>query len=380
MKIRRIEYYFRADGNDRIGAGHLTRCLTIADALSKVLGTEGGVCFLTADEQSAGLAERYKTVVLGTDYRNMEEELPILEKLFAGRQREELPDGAVAESVDEAGFVAADSMADGFVKRLFLVDSYFVTEAYLEALGAYGGVWLLDDLEQCAYPVSAVLNYNAFASPERYQRLYQGRQTACYVGSTYVPIRPQFLRRDYQVRPEVKKVLVTTGGADPYNLAVCVTKAIWRENCDYYLVAGRFNRHLEELRAWETVCPQVHVCVDVKEMASLMRECDLAITAGGTTVYELAAVGVPFVCFSYAENQEALTRYMGEKDIACYAGAYHKNSRETIAKLAECAGRLWEDYELRKSYKEKEQNLIDGRGAERIARLLTESMEDGEEE
>ena len=97
-------------------------------------------------------------------------------------------------------------------------------------------------------------------------------------------------------------------------------------------------------------------------------------------MYELAAVGVPFVCFSYAENQEALTRYMGEKDIACYAGAYHKNSRETIAKLAECAGRLWEDYELRKSYKEKEQNLIDGRGAERIARLLTESMEDGEEE
>lgn len=36
---------------------------------------------------------------------------------------------------------------------------------------------------------------------------------------------------------------------------------------------------------------------DVKDMAGLMRTCQLAVTAGGTTIYELSVLGVPFVCF-----------------------------------------------------------------------------------
>lgn len=58
-----------------------------------------------------------------------------------------------------------------------------------------------------------------------------------------------------------------------------------------------------------------------------MAQCQLAVTAGGTTIYELAVLGVPFVCFSYAENQEALTEWLGTQQIAGYAGAWHPGCR-----------------------------------------------------
>ena len=47
-------FYIRADGNEKIGMGHIMRCLTVADALRKQ-GEE--VLFLTADEKPVKFIE-----------------------------------------------------------------------------------------------------------------------------------------------------------------------------------------------------------------------------------------------------------------------------------------------------------------------------------
>lgn len=72
---------------------------------------------------------------------------------------------------------------------------------------------------------------------------------------------------------------------------------------------------------------------DVKDMAGLMTACQLAVTAGGTTIYELSVLGVPFVCFSYAENQEGLTEWLGKQEIAGYAGngITHRKRQEKLS-------------------------------------------------
>jgi len=45
-------------------------------------------------------------------------------------------------------------------------------------------------------------------------------------------------------------------------------------------------------------------------MAEVMRGCDIARTAGGSTVYELAALGIPSVIIVQAGNQERIAEYL----------------------------------------------------------------------
>ena len=49
-------FIVRADGNAKIGAGHMMRCLTIADALSAQRNESKEILFVCGDEQSAELA------------------------------------------------------------------------------------------------------------------------------------------------------------------------------------------------------------------------------------------------------------------------------------------------------------------------------------
>ncbi len=334
-------YFVRADGNAKIGAGHLMRCLTIAEELAKLQGGTKEICFLCADEASAALAEEngFRAQVLHTDYQSMESELPVLSEKLKG-------------------------------SHVILVDSYHVTDLYLKQLRAYGKVFLLDDMQQHAFPVDAVINYNAFAKEEIYQKLYQGTGAELFIGSPYVPVRPQFLQGDYTVAGEVREILITTGGGDVDNIAGAILHTIYEKGLHYHLVVGKYNPHLEELTRMSKERGGITLHRDVKDMAGLMSRCDLAITAGGTTIYELAAIGVPFVCFSYAENQEALTEFVGAQEIAGFAGAYHKDRQATLCRISQLVRELCHSQEMRTAFYAKERQLIDGRGASRLAQVL----------
>jgi len=341
-------YLIRADGNAKIGAGHLMRCLTIADALAELLSSKEEIFFVCADEPSGDMVRKFGFLVkvLNTDYRDMESELPKWQEMFGQAEMQ------------------------GKAESVILVDSYFVTDAYLRQLGEYGRVFFLDDLQQHAYPVDGVINYNAFAEESVYGELYKGTRTECIVGSAYVPIRQQFLKPCYQVGETVENVLITTGGGDVDNIAGKMLQTIYRKGICFHLVTGRYNPHMEELKKMEQEMPGVRIHHDVSDMASLMAECDIAVTAGGTTIYELATVGVPFLCFSYAENQEALTKYIGTHGIAGFLGAYHLEKGEVLKRLKSLFEDLYKNVELRKIYSRKERELIDGKGAKRLAGKL----------
>lgn len=62
-------------------------------------------------------------------------------------------------------------------------------------------------------------------------------------------------------------------------------------------MVGRFNPNREKLEQYASEQNNVVLHCDVKDMAGLMTACQLAVTAGGTTIYELSVLGVPFVCF-----------------------------------------------------------------------------------
>lgn len=350
-KQGRKNIVIRADGNAEIGAGHLMRCLTIAE-----YGREyANVVFWCADEASAALvrARGYDALTLGTDYRDMLSELPGLERLKPGGGQG--PERKYADAI--------------------LVDSYFVTAEYLQALGNYGRVYLLEDMPGHVWPVDGLINYNAFADRDYYEEIYKkkniGQSPQLHIGAAYVPIRPQFVGCDYQVRGQVKELLVTTGGGDRGNIAGKILQSLEGTACRVHVVSGPYNPHGAWLARYAQEHPQVTVHQGVSEMAELMLRCDLAVTAGGTTVYELCALGVPFICFSYAENQEALAEYVGNQGIGLTAGKYHLDGAGTLKNIARLARQAASDLGLRKQMSQRARKLIDGQGARRLAGVLT---------
>ena len=99
-----------------------------------------------------------------------------------------------------------------------------------------------------------------------------------------------------------------------------------------------------------------------------MRRCQLAVSAGGTTLFELCACGIPTVCFSFADNQKPGTIGMGSRDIMQYAG----DARDTdvTGHILEGLLRLLQSPTLRQEYASRMKRLVDGRGAGRIADIL----------
>ncbi|MBQ7920128.1 MAG: UDP-2,4-diacetamido-2,4,6-trideoxy-beta-L-altropyranose hydrolase [Lachnospiraceae bacterium] len=334
----------RADGNAKIGAGHLMRCLTVAENID-----ENRVLFICADEESAKLAmdHGFQGFVLNTDYRDMMSELPLWQQM-----KEQNVGGL------------------GTGEVTILVDSYYVNNEYLLALKCMGKVVILDDMAQDVKAADSIINYNAFAYPEMYEGLSGAVDTIIYTGSTYIPIRPDFVARDYTVAEKVRKVLITTGGGDRDNIAGQILDTIYESGIFYQVVTGRFNPHYKTLQKYAESHPGVEILHDVKDMAGLMLGCDLAITAGGTTVYELCSIGVPFICFSYAENQEKLVEYVGREKIALSAGKYHWDAAKCLSEIRNGFERLRGDFLLRKECSEKEKRIVDGQGAKRIARIL----------
>ena len=101
-----------------------------------------------------------------------------------------------------------------------------------------------------------------------------------------------------------------------------------------------------------------------------MTKCDAAITAGGSTVYELMTLGVPFICFSCAYNQERNTEYIGREGIAYNAGMYHRDPNAVLKRIEEYLEELIHNRTIRGVMSANEKKRIDGKGASRIAEYI----------
>ena len=89
-------------------------------------------------------------------------------------------------------------------------------------------------------------------------------------------------------------------------------------------------------------------------------------------MYELSAVGVPMICFSFVDNQERIVEGFRRRGLVCYGGDYLAQGEKMLAEVVENIARLAESRELRNHYSVRQRQLVDGKGALRIAGKLRE--------
>ena len=94
------------------------------------------------------------------------------------------------------------------------------------------------------------------------------------------------------------------------------------------------------------------------------------MTAGGTTVYELCAGGIPSVMLTIADNQRMAAEEFDKKGLIPYAGDVRCDMAGTMARVMGEILRYLEDPKQRAAASDRLRTVVDGGGADRIAERL----------
>lgn len=376
----------RADANSKIGMGHVMRCLSVADALLK-RGEE--VLFVTADDTPVPLLTKkgIPYCVLHTDYADMEAELPeLLAVLRELTLRAVSPEMVLPQMPSQRGESSEEALPQR--NTAILVDSYYMTEKYLAALKKRITTIYMDDIYAFSYPVDMLINYNIYGEEMGYEKDAAFADTKLLLGTEYVPLREEFSAgAGYVQSRKVLSlgaanvtpaancgILITTGGSDSFNLAGQLLMEAMKYDAlkekEYHVVSGSLNPHIGELQALAEKHENIHIHCNVTNMAELMAENEVALSAGGSTLYEFCAMGVPVIAFSFAENQERLVQTFVKRGIAQYGGNYRTDGNKMIQNTIAGLETLLEDENLRAEYRKKARTLVDGKGADRIAEAI----------
>ncbi|MCK6626368.1 MAG: UDP-2,4-diacetamido-2,4,6-trideoxy-beta-L-altropyranose hydrolase [Anaerolineae bacterium] len=335
----------RADGNSTIGAGHLMRCLALGQAWQEA----GGTVNFAVTKAPPALEKRLCQETMGVN------------------QLTELP-GSPQDAMQTI------SLAQKLNAKWVVVDGYHFDAAYQQALKqADLRLLVVDDYGHAShYSADLVLNQNMYA----HESLYTSREpfTQLLLGSKYVLLRREFWswrgwRRE--IAPLARKVLVTLGGADPDNVTLKVIQALRQtklEGLQAVVVVGSSNPHWETLRAAVGhSSPSFRLERDVTDMPALMAWADLAISAGGSTCWELAFMGLPSLVLILADNQRRVAEGLDAAGVAFNLG--HPTNLSPAA-LANALHALAHQAEQRTVSARRGQELIDGCGAARVAQQM----------
>lgn len=339
--------YIRADANEIIGTGHVMRCLAIAE---KIWSSGEDVCFITADKRSGQIIESkgFEIICLDSVWNDLDSETDMFIEIIKSRKIE-----------------------------MLLIDTYYVTFDYLSELKKHTKIAYIDDLHKFAYPVDLLINYNIYADKIDYFDIYGEKNIPkLALGCEYAPLRNEFCGIAKHINRTVKSILVTTGGTDNYNVTGNLIESFkskkWFGIIDFYFVLGRFNKNIDMLKNNYGKYENIHFLINIPDIDKYMKMCDIAVTAGGTTTYELCACGIPSVMYTLADNQLEIAKTVSEKEIIPWVGDVRDNINECIDRINFHIEAYYNKYSKRCDVSGKMQSICNGCGCERIVKILNE--------
>ena len=168
----------------------------------------------------------------------------------------------------------------------------------------------------------------------------------------------------------VKKILISLGGSDYKNYTLSILQAMESidENLKFLVVIGPLNQFYDVFKDYvKETDLNVDLIKSPKNMRDIYIESDMAISAAGSSCYELAYFGIPNIIIAIAQNQYNIARELDNKNISFFIGEKEKFKEE---KLLEKVEELINNIKVREKMKENSQRLVDGKGKIRIVDYL----------
>lgn len=339
----------RADATARMGTGHVMRAMALAQAWQ----AHGGRARLLSCCESPALCRRVEAGGVACDPLSCRHPDPDDWRVTASALR-------TLDRPGEAAWLA--------------FDGYHLDGDYQRTVRTTGRrLMVIDDLNHLPrYHADVLLNQNVNATDHVYRC---DPDTRLLLGTRYALLRPEFtaLGADEPAVPTTaRRVLVTLGGADADNVTATVLAALAlldRSDLLIRVVAGPANPHLPALRAAaQAGRGTIEVWTAVEDMPALMRWADLAVTAGGTTCWELLCLGVPSLVAVVADNQERIVERLHETGAVIGLGW---PARCPVERLAAMLDEAIGSAAIRRRLRSAGRALVDGQGARRVVEILS---------
>jgi UDP-2,4-diacetamido-2,4,6-trideoxy-beta-L-altropyranose hydrolase len=328
---------FRCDASPAIGAGHVMRCLGLAEAL---VDAGWRVVFAVSQETPATVPALFRagceTIVL------------------AANQDDAVALGDALGSVD-----------------LLVIDHYGLDKDFEHNCRVWTRqIMVYDDATARNHDCDLLLDA-AVTDPAVY-RCHVPSQARLLLGPAYATLRRSFLakrsealsRRD---RRQVGHILVSLGATDPKNITCGVLDALLPlpDGVTVSVILSSAAMHLDQVR--QRVTGPVRLLTDVADMAALMAEADIAIGAAGASAYERTVLGLPAVVVMAADNQRGICDLLTNAEAAIALSCV---GSDFGPRLGELVATLIEDAETRLRMARAAAALTDGAGATRVMRML----------
>ena len=242
-----------------------------------------------------------------------------------------------------------------------------------------GNIMVIDDLADRQYECDVLLDQNSAGDESDQYRSLVPSGCRCLLGPRYALLRAEFAeaRRVPRTSGRVRRIFVFMGGVDRSDVTAMVIEALAalpKRDFEAQVVVGGSNTHRHELAKTCSSLSNIIYCEQVNDMAARMASADLAVGAGGTTTWERCAVGLPSLVISVAENQVSIAREVEQLGIGKYLGSAED---VTVAQIMDEIERLQENPEMLLSMRQKAQDLVDGKGVERVGQVLLEWSRSG---
>ena len=219
---------------------------------------------------------------------------------------------------DKSDFeVLLESLQDKLFSFL-VIDKYNLCSSFIEECKKWTTVVLIEDERRPELLPDIIVNHNIYASEDEYIDASLKKSVEVIAGERYTLLRKQFQTTTKKKVKEMKSLLISIGGTDVKDLTyplfkmICKLKktGILNKELKIFLLVKNIGENEQVFLNHDS---SLELLSDVSDMAELMDSMDFAITACGSTVYELINRKLPFIGIVIAENQVSIGHMVEDK-------------------------------------------------------------------
>jgi UDP-2,4-diacetamido-2,4,6-trideoxy-beta-L-altropyranose hydrolase len=282
----------------------------------------------------------------------------------------------IAESELPRHMLEAHSLSDELLREIapdwLVVDSYEISAALINTARATTKVLAIVDADSRGIEADIYVDHNVGAENLPWSEFVRERILA---GSRYALIR-RAIREVRRAQPWASTATLTTilgfmGGTDPTGMIVSVAQAIAVTTVPLQGVVICAPAWREQVDALLADKPKIRVLPPTNDLPALLEATDIAISAAGTSSWELCTLGIPSILIEVVDNQTESLREMTKHGLVIGLSPSAFTGNEMTAAMTRSLELLATDEKARRELSEACASMFDGLGAARVVEAMT---------